>query len=114
MGITEGEEAVKEAKEFIEEKRYDLKITDVPISTLKLFKDLANSDEFKCSKSKYGHYGFCLKFLVDNYMGVITTGVSEAHQRIDDLEEQFASMQPVQTEEKKITMCNGSILRTGG
>ena len=114
MGLTEGNEAVSEAKKFIEEKRYDLKITDVPISTLNLFKDLANSNDFKCPKSKYGHYGYALKFLLDFYTGMITNGVSEAHQRIDDLEEQFENMQPVQTEENKISLCDGSTLKTGG
>ena len=113
MGLTEGNEAVSEAKKFIEEKRYDLKITDVPISTLNLFKDLANSDDFKCPKSKYGHYGYALKFLLDFYTGVLTNGVREAHDRIDDLEEQMQGFNPVQ-EEKKISLCDGSTLKTGG
>ena len=57
-----GNEAIEDVKEFIDtHKSYDLVITDVPISTLKKFKELSNSEDFRCKDNKGGHYGFCLK-----------------------------------------------------
>ena len=118
----EGTEAVKETKKFLESKKCpvcgrghaDLVISSVPKSTLKIFRELANSDEFKCVSNNSGHYGFLLKTLVDNFVNRPIDGLDEANAKIDILADRVAEIQPNQPEEKKITMCDGNTLRPGG
>ena len=109
MGImTDGKEAVKEAKEFLRKAKPDLTISDVPSKTLELFKQFAN-DEFSSSKSK-GHYGFCLKFLLDFYLGRIAHGSEVAEAKADEALIQLSELK--QPDEKKpIRLVNGKELR---
>lgn len=111
--MSEGEEAVRDVRDFLDKAKPDLVITDVPTSTLKLFKELANSDEFKCGKNKGGHYGYTLKFLLDFYLGRINDGLDEVNARVDELYEKLGE-QKTQPEEKKIKLCNGKELNIGG
>ena len=120
--MSEGIEAVKEVKKFIEKSKTcptcgrspaALIITDVPIATLKLFKDLANSEEFRCDDRKGGHYGFLLKELVDSYVGKIPTGLEEMETKIELLSEQIMENPPGE-QVKPIRLLNGKELNLGG
>jgi hypothetical protein len=112
MQMSEGEEAVKEVKTFLEKAKPDLIISDVPRETLRIFKEFANSDEFACGDNKGGHYGFALKFLLDYYFGRVPNGVQELaeevellHEKINERKEEVA---------KPIKTVSGNILRIGG
>lgn len=111
-----GLEAVKEVKKFIERRcpncgrsKADLVITDVPKDTLKLFRDIANSDEFTCNDKKGGHYGFALKAMVDCFIGRYSNaGYEELENRIEKLENKEAA--PID----KVISVSGEAIRTGG
>ena len=120
--MTEGIEAVKEAKAFLDGKcptcgrcKADLIMSDVPKDTLKLWKDFANSDEFTCGSNKGGHYGFALKFLLDFYIGRVPNGFDELNGKIEDILEELNTSQEQIPEEKALRRTvSGKELKVGG
>lgn len=115
--MSEGTEAVKEAKEFLKKAKPDLIITDVPVETLKIFKELANSEEFRCGDNLSGHYGFCLKFLMDFYLGKVPNGYDSLCEEIDILRDEVDALRstPIKEDEHRPKMSvNGNVLRIGG
>lgn len=121
--MSEGIEAVSEVKKFLDSKKCptcgrghaDLVITSVPKSTLKVFKELANSDEFTCESNKKGHYGFLLKTLVDNYINRPIDGIDEVNAKLELLADQISSKPEVEEPKGKIIpLLNGNNLRIGG
>ena len=113
MDLKEGNEAVKEAKDFISKQKPDLVITDVPRQTLKDFKGFANSDEFKCGGNDGGHWGFALKFLLDFYLGRIIDGSAVAEAKAEEALAQIAELRtaPEEQEKKVIKLINGKELK---
>jgi hypothetical protein len=109
MEMSEGTEAVKEVKQFLEKVRPDLTITDVPKETLDWFKEFTNSDEFRCSKNKSGHYGFALKFLCDFFRGKLPMGLEG---ELEELSSRLDSMEKPEMPVKKLL--NGAELKLGG
>lgn len=92
----------------------DLVISRVPDNTLAKFRDLARS-EFE------GDYGFCLKFLVDYYQGIMFNGYNELFGVVQAQEARIIALEgkhtdpPLQSQETPdtgITMLNGK--RIGG
>lgn len=59
--MSEGKEAVKDVKAFLEKAKPDLSINRVPKNTLIWFKQFASMDEFA------NDYGFALRELVNSY-----------------------------------------------
>lgn len=118
-----GEEAVKEARVFIDKvkkcqycgrKPADLVITDVPKDTLRLFRDFANSDEFAVGNRVTGHFGFALKFLLDYYLGRIQDGYGELSCGIESLKGQVSELYSLignEKEEVKIELLSGKKLK---
>ena len=104
--MSEGVAAVKEVRKFIE-KVPDLTITDVPKETKRWFIDFANSDEFKCSKNKSGHYGFALKFLCDFFRGRLVDGSAIAEAKADEALSQIAEMKSQPESEEVIHTVGG-------
>ena len=88
--MTEGTEAVKEAKKFVDKFKPDLTITDVPIKALTQFKELAN-EEFK-AKGSSAHYGFTLKYLLDFYFGFLGKGFERTEAKVNALDEELAEL----------------------
>ncbi len=111
--MSEGEQAVKEAKELTDKFKPDLVISDVPKETLRIFKEFADK-EFSTVKNDRGHYGFALKFLLDFYLGRIISGSEIAEAKADEALEQIAilrSEKPEGQEKKIIRTVNGKELR---
>lgn len=112
--MSEGVKAVEEAKEFIDKYKPDLVISDVPKKTLRDFKELADL-EFSTMKNTHGHYGYCLKFLLDFYLGYLGKGHERAEAMANEALEQIAVLRTETkdsgTQEKKIKLCNGKELR---
>ena len=102
--MSEGTEAVKETKEFVDKFKPDLIISDVPKETLRIFKEFANA-EFSTVKNERGHYGFTLKFLLDFYFGRIIDGSRIAEAKANEALEQIAVLRTEKPEgqiEKRI------------
>ena len=112
--MSEGNNAVKEVKSFLEKNKPDLVITDVPKEALKMFKDFANSDEFACEGNNGGHYGFALKFLLDFYFGRIPNGIQELEEEVSLLHEKVAEAENRTEEKPSIRLVNGDELKIGG
>ena len=117
--MSEGVEAAKDAQNFVNRKcpncgrsKADLIITDVPVETRKWFRELGNSEEFRCGSNKVGHYGYLLKFLCDFYRGRIIDGSAIAEAKADEALAQIAEMKN-DPEEKQIRSVSGNIIRTG-
>lgn len=110
--MSEGKEAVKEVNTFLDRIRPDLVITDVPKDTLKAFKELGNSDEFKCGHSDKGHYGFLLKFLMDFYLGKLTNGVPELNEEVELINEKLAELSSQPEEKKVIRNVHGDVIHS--
>lgn len=120
--MSEGIEAINEAKEFVERHRKQpaLVITDVPIKTLTEFKQFANSEEFTCNENGQGHFGFCLKFLMDYFLERIPDGLDELNAKIEHCLEQIEEIKlsinnnvDTQADDNTITLCNGTKIRKG-
>jgi hypothetical protein len=114
--MVEGVEAAKEAKKFVESTNRDLIITDVPIQTLKDFRKLANSDQFRCKKNK-GHYGYLLKTLLDHYLYRVPDGLDELNARVESIEEElneFKALVEEEPQEKTIKLVNGKEMKLEG
>ena len=110
--MAEGNEAVKAAKEFVNNSKADLVITDVPVQALTQFKELAML-EFSSKRGK-GHYGFCLKFLLDFYLGRIVDGSAIAEAKAEEALAQVVELKGQITQpesEDKIKLCNGKEMR---
>jgi len=114
--MSEGTEAVKEAKAFIDRhkicptcgrKKADLVITTVPKATLDQFIEFSNSEEFE------GHRGFALKFLLDIYLGKVPTGLPELAEEVTMLSEKVNELAPIE-QHKNVHTVNGKKLRIGG
>lgn len=120
--MSEGKEAVKEVNQFLNKKcptcgrsKADLVITDVPIETLKQFKEFGNSEEFKCTKSRAGHWGFALKFLIDFYTGRIQDGLDEVDAKAEEALTQLSQLKAEPEQPQAITLVNGrKIPKIGG
>ena len=91
--MTEGIEAVKEAKEFISKIKPALTINRIPEKTLTAFKELSSEDFCE-------DYGMTLKFLLDFYFGAIGKGYERAEMKAELALEQISELRS-QLEEKK-------------
>jgi len=118
--MSKGVEAVKEMQDFLNRKcpqcgrsKADLIITDVPVETRKWFRELGNSEEFRCGSNKVGHYGYLLKFLCDFYRGRIIDGSAIADAKAEEALAQIAELKN-EPEEKVIRSVSGNIINAGG
>jgi len=80
---------MKEIRDRIVQKH--IHISRVSNDTFLLFNKLAK-DDF-CDD-----YGNCLKFLLDNYIGLINTGLDEIHYRLDMIEKELQEKKEIKEE----------------
>lgn len=104
--MTEGIEAVKEAKEFIEKNKPALIVNRVPKKALALFKELAR-EEFESD------YGMCLKWLLDFYFGFLGKGSERAEALANEALEQINALRAEKSEgqEKTIRTVSGKEIK---
>jgi len=100
--MSEGTEAVKEAKAFLKKIKPDLIINRVPKKALELFKRLAE-EEFEKD------YGMALKWLLDFYFGFLGKGHERAEAMAVEALEEIAVLKakPEDKEKKVIKFCDG-------
>ncbi len=117
MGIKElkGEEAVKEAKKFIEKnskcsecgRSFNVfSISRIPPKTREEFVKY-------CNEELCGDYGMGLKWLWDFYKGTLGHGSELADMKAEEALSQIAEMKSSEPEEKKetIRLCNGKEIK---
>ena len=109
--MKQGNEAVKETKDFIDKatkcpkcgRRYDaFLISRIPKKTRKEFQDW-------CKEELCDDYGMGLKWLWDFFTGALGKGSERAEAKADAALEQIAMLEQKegQKEKKTVTMCDG-------
>ena len=111
--MTEGKEAVKEVKKFVDKatkcptcgrKFGDLTISRIPSKT---------KEEFLawCKEELANDFGMGIKWLWDFYTGILGKGHERAEAKADEALEQIAELKGSEAKEKTITLVNGKEIR---